>query len=123
MIRKVQMGKKKSKCVVCGESFECTKDELQELGFTSPPSDAASIHIHIGMPSSWERSRSQFSYWHTICPTCGEGFADAARDNIVLQGLVDLLGWYVRQALDLKKAVDQVRGDIKSFQQGKSTED
>lgn len=99
----------KKPCISCGKEFEAKRDELHELGFPHLPDDAASVAVYVKVPNKPPECfvRGSYLFWHTICTDCGEKFAEASRDAIVVQALVDLLGWYVRQGIDLKKATDE----------------
>lgn len=103
----------KKDCVACGKEFEYEISELHDLGFPHRPDGAASIAVSVqyqteGFPPD-RPGNGGYSFWHTICSGCGVKFSDAARDPVVIQALVDLLGWYVRQGVDLKKAIDEIK--------------
>lgn len=102
------MPAKKSNCVSCGKEFEVERDKLHEDGFPHTPNNAASIAVGVCLPNSIAGQ----NFWHTICRECGEKFVEAARDPVVVQALIDLLGWYVRQGIDLKACVDAVRKNV-----------
>lgn len=112
--------KKTERCVSCGIEFECETDELHEAGFPHRPDGAASINISIQcqLPnvegSSFPVGPSGYGFWHTICLDCGRKFHEATYDPLVLRALVDLLGWYVRQGIDLKTSVDSIRKTLGS---------
>ncbi len=98
----------KMHCISCGKEFEVDRDDLHEAGFPHRPDNAASIGVGVNLPNSL----SGQNFWHTLCVKCAERFVEAARDPVVVQALVDLLGWYVRQGIDLKKTVDAVRKKV-----------